>query len=128
MLLEVKTLRKGEVIDITGKIERLIKGSGIVNILAQHTTVALTISDLNHVNEADLNLALQQITAHKSLKLNDYADDFQDHLWSSILGCNLSIPYHNSKLMLGKWQRIILIELASARSRSLYVTFINSSN
>jgi len=124
MILQIKTLRKGEVIDITGQINRLIKGSGLVNILALHTTVALTISDLNHVSEENLNKAIKSITPNKIWKTKDTVQDFPDHLWSSIIGCNLTIPYEDDKLVLGERQRIILIELASARCRDLFLTFI----
>lgn len=126
--MHVKTYRKREIIDITGKIERaIIKGSGILNIFVRHTTAAIAISDLSYGSDTDLAKAIELMTPDYKWSQSREPDHFPDHLWSTIIGSSISIPYDKNKLLLGKWQRIILIELDSAKDREIVLTFISTT-
>ncbi|GAC1653518.1 MAG: hypothetical protein NVS4B12_25250 [Ktedonobacteraceae bacterium] len=45
-----------------------------------------------------------------------------DHILSSIIGPSLAVPYANGKLLLGIWQRIVLVELDGPRQRTVHVS------
>ncbi|MBO3755158.1 MAG: YjbQ family protein, partial [Candidatus Brockarchaeota archaeon] len=46
------------------------------------------------------------------------------HVKSSLMGCSLSIPVENGKLVLGTWQGIYFCEFDGPRSRKLYVNIM----
>jgi thiamine phosphate synthase YjbQ (UPF0047 family) len=43
---------------------------------------------------------------------------------SSVIGTHLILPFENQKLILGTWQRVVLIELDGPREREIYVRVI----
>jgi secondary thiamine-phosphate synthase enzyme len=45
---------------------------------------------------------------------------------SSILGPSLTVIVSDSKLMLGTWQSVLLVELDGPRERTVYVTLMSS--
>jgi len=49
-----------------------------------------------------------------------------DHIMSSIIGPSLAMPIENGKLVLGTWQRVILIELSGPREREIVLEFIQA--
>ena len=46
------------------------------------------------------------------------------HILSSIIGPSLTIPIEKGELVLGPWQKIILIEFNGPRERTIAVNFI----
>lgn len=121
--LSVQTYYHREIIDITSKIETLLPTkNGTINIFLQHTTAALTLSDLDTGTIDDLLMAITKLTPQA--QWNHYHDPthFPDHLWSSIIGVNLSIPFKHGELLLGTSQRVILVELNGPRERTVILT------
>jgi secondary thiamine-phosphate synthase enzyme len=47
-----------------------------------------------------------------------------DHLLSSIIGPEVSVPIENGKLELGTWQRVILVEFDGPREREIVLTLL----
>ncbi|HLG77925.1 MAG TPA: YjbQ family protein, partial [Ktedonobacteraceae bacterium] len=47
-----------------------------------------------------------------------------DHILSSLLGPSLVIPYVHRRLLLGTWQRVILVELDGPRQRLVHMSII----
>ena len=41
---------------------------------------------------------------------------------AALIGPSVSIPVHDGRLVLGTWQRVILIDLDGPRQRDLYVS------
>jgi secondary thiamine-phosphate synthase enzyme len=52
---------------------------------------------------------------------------FPDHLWSSIIGPSLSVPFHDGQLQLGTWQRLIVIELDGPRTRKITLSIVKTT-
>ncbi len=50
------------------------------------------------------------------------------HLASSIIGPSVTVPVVDGQLVLGTWQRIILVELDGPRERELVVTNLAASS
>jgi len=126
MIIDIKTYRKTEVIDITAKIESEIKGDGLINIFAKHTTTAIILADLDPNSDTDLLQAIQAMTPKVNWTHPHDPSHYPDHLFSSLLGVSLTIPYDKGKLELGKWQKIIFIELDGPKNREIALTFIQS--
>jgi len=124
MKLTIATQDKRQIHDITEQVEQQVSGSGVVHVFAQHTTVALTIADLDPGTNQDYLTALETMTPAASWQHPHDPDHFPDHWWSAAIGPGLSLPVQEGKLQLGSWQRLILIELDGPRQRQLVLTML----
>ena len=122
MTIQIKTYHKKEVIDITDKIGRELEGDGLLNVFIKHSTAAVSIADLDPGSDTDLLTALSKMTPIANWNHPHDPEHYPDHLWSSLIGCNLTIPYQSGRLALGEWQRVILIELDGPKDRELVLT------
>ena len=123
MQLELITYHEKEVIDITDKINGLLEGNGLINIFVNHATAAITMAnlDLNTGNDlVNAILAIARETANKP----ENKKHFPDYFWSTIIGSSLTAPFKDGKLILGKSQRVVFIELNGPRARELTLTII----
>lgn len=125
----VKTKKRKEIIDITelviSQIPKDKQFTGICFLFVLHTTASVTTADLDPGTDLDTLEALDKIIP----KLASYRHPHNpshvpDHINSSIIGPSLFVPVKNSDLILGSWQRIILIELDGPRERIIATSFI----
>ena len=127
--ISISTSKRQELIDITAKVESIVKKSkvkeGICTVFAMHATAAIIINE-----NADLNICLDVIDSLNNLipkgkwrhdKLDGNADA---HIKSAILGPSESIPIKNSRLQLGTWQAVMLCENDGPRNRKVIVSII----
>jgi len=124
--ITVRTRKKDEVVDITDTVEAHLQEakteSGICFVFAAHTTCALTTADLDPGTDLDLLDALRRLLPKMSYRHPHDPSHTPDHILSSLIGPSLSIPYANHQLLLGTWQRVILIELDGPRQRTLHIS------
>ncbi len=124
--LTIRTKKKDEVIDITETVEAYLQKanteSGVCIIFVAHTTCALTTADLDPGTDRDLLDALRSILPHMSYRHPHDPSHAPDHILSSVLGASLAIPYQNRQLLLGTWQRVVLVELDGPRQRTVHVS------
>ena len=124
--ITITTKKKDEVIDITEIVENLLQQvkaqSGICVVFVAHTTCALTTADLDPGTDLDFLNALRHMLPHISYRHPHDPSHTPDHILSSILGPSLAIPYQDGQLLLGTWQRVILVELDGPRQRTLHVS------
>ncbi len=126
--LTIRTKKKDEVIDITETVEAYLQKanteSGVCIIFAAHTTCALTTADLDPGTDRDMLDALRSILPHMSYRHPHDPAHAPDHILSSVLGASLAIPYQNRQLLLGTWQRVVLVELDGPRQRTVHVSSV----
>ncbi len=127
--ITISTKKKNQVIDITALIEshlRDVAGEhGICSIFAAHTTCALTTADLDPGTDLDLLDALRQLLPEIAYRHPHDPSHAPDHILSSLIGPSVTIPYRNRRLLLGTWQRVILVELDGPRQRTLHVSCLS---
>lgn len=123
--LIIKSGRKEELIDITSKINSLIKiDSGVCNVFVKHSTAALIVNENNDPNICKDFLNFLNEIIPKGKWLHDKIDNNgAAHLRASVLGCSVNIPINDKKLDLGKWQSLMLVELDGPREREIVVNF-----
>jgi secondary thiamine-phosphate synthase enzyme len=127
MQISVDTQRKRQVIDITGMVARhLPAGQGIAHVFVRHTTAAMTTADLDPGTDLDLLDALDKLIPPLEWRHPHNPNHTPDHLLASLIGPSLSVPFQQGKLLLGTWQRIILIELDGPRQRQIVLTIAAS--
>jgi secondary thiamine-phosphate synthase enzyme len=125
--IQVKTEHTRQVIDITDQIEaKLSDASGLVNITVLHTTASVTTADLDPGTDIDLLDFLEAITPNRQWIHPHNPAHAPAHLLSSIIGPSVTLPVSNGQIVLGTWQRVILVELDGPRDRDIAVTFVAS--
>lgn len=123
--LTCKTRKKREVVDITDLVEDSLansKNAGICNLLILHTTAALTTADLDPGTDLDMLDAFEAMIPRLRYRHPHNPAHVPDHILSALIGTSLALPYENGKLLLGVWQRVVLIELDGPRERQVVLT------
>lgn len=124
--LVIQTNKKDEVVDITDLLEEHVSGfSGICHIFVMHTTACITTADLDPGTDLDILNGLRNLLP-KDLQYNHPHDPSHtpDHILATIIGPSLTMPVREGKIVLGTWQRIIMIELDGPKERSISITLI----
>lgn len=123
--LTIQTTAKRQIIDITDQVAaELPHGSGLVHVFIQHTTAAVTTADLDPGTDLDFLDFLDGIVPHKQWRHPHDPAHAPDHLLASTIGSSVSVPYENGKLLLGVWQRLIIVELDGPRDRQIILSTI----
>jgi secondary thiamine-phosphate synthase enzyme len=126
--ITVATGAKDQVVDITDRIERELaraeREDGVCVVFAAHTTCALTTADLDPGTDRDLLRAVRRLLPALSYHHPHDPAHAPDHILSSLLGPSLAIPYAGRRLLLGTWQRVILVELDGPRERTVHVAWM----
>jgi len=128
--LKIKTSKAKEIVDITDKINDLLKRAstkeGICHLHVMHTTCALTTADLDPGTDLDMLDAFEQMVPKLNYRHPHDPNHVGDHIVSSLIGSSVSIPFENVELILGTWQRVVLVELSGPRDREIVVNLIIS--
>ena len=129
--LTIKTSRKDQVIDITDQVERALRKSKIENgvciLFAQHTTCALTTADLDTGTDLDFLEFVRAMVPKINFRHPHDPAHTPDHILSTLIGPSVALPFERKKLILGTWQRVVLIELNGQRERRINISFIVES-
>jgi secondary thiamine-phosphate synthase enzyme len=124
--LIIKTTKKREVLDITDLIEdQLSEGttdSGVCHLFILHTTAALTTADLDPGTDLDMLDAFEAMVPKLRYRHPHNPAHVGDHIMSAMIGTSVTLPFERNKLLLGTWQRVVLIELDGPRQRELALT------
>jgi len=127
--LIISTNQKEEVIDIGEKVENFIKklnfsDARLCNLFLIHTTAALATADLDPGTDLDILDALREMIPKLKYRHPHDPEHVGDHILSTIIGQSLLLPLDNGKLVLGTWQKVVLLEFDGPRKREIYVTLI----
>ena len=124
----VATHRKREIVDITEQVEGMLaEASGICCVNVLHTTAALTTADLDPGTDLDMLDAFDAMMPKLKYRHPHNPEHVPDHILSSLIGTALTLPVENGALLLGTWQRVILVELDGPRRRELTLEFLKGS-
>lgn len=123
----VHTSKKKEVIDITEQIEqKLPSQKGICHIALLHTTAALTTADLDPGTDLDLLEGFEKLVPEVAWRHPHDPSHMPNHFLSALIGTSLSLPAEKGRLILGTWQRVILVEFDGPRERKIALVFLPS--
>jgi len=126
--LSVKTQRKREIIDITDVVQKSLHSdsSGVCHLTVLHTTAALTTADLDPGTDLDMLDAFEALIPKLHYRHPHDPSHVPDHILSALIGTSVTQPVHKGELVLGTWQRIVLVELDGPRSRDLVLVFLEA--
>jgi len=126
--LSVKTGKKREVLDITDLVEEQLgrngSASGVCHLLILHTTAALTTADLDPGTDLDMLDAFEAMVPKLRYRHPHNPAHVPDHILSALIGTSITLPFEKKKLLLGTWQRVVLVELDGPRERELALSIL----
>ncbi|MEM7821334.1 MAG: secondary thiamine-phosphate synthase enzyme YjbQ [Candidatus Aenigmatarchaeota archaeon] len=125
---EVKTSKRIEVIDITEEVEKTVERSGIKNgvclIFIPHATASIVLEE----NEAglikDIENTIKKIFLNEKYEHDRIDNNAYAHIASGFIGQSRIYPIKDRKILRGKWQNTLLIELDGPRKRDVLITII----
>jgi secondary thiamine-phosphate synthase enzyme len=125
--ISLKTRKKREILDITDTVRALLhknhsEATGIVHLFILHTTAALTTADLDPGTDLDMLDAFEAMIPKLHYRHPHNPAHVPDHILSSLIGTSVAVPFERGEILLGTWQRIVLIELDGPRERDVAVT------
>jgi secondary thiamine-phosphate synthase enzyme len=130
-IITISTSKKHELIDITSKVENIIRDSnvkeGICFIYVPHATAGVTINENADPNlQTDLLKAINKIVPEHDGYLHDRIDNnAAAHIKSTLIGVSTSVPMLEGQLQLGTWQDVFFCEFDGPRSdRKIMVEII----
>lgn len=120
-------MKSGDITDITGQLEDIVRKSkiknGLCNIFSLGSTGAVIINEDDPMLLQDIQDSLNKISSEKEIYQHPY--NAHSHIRTTILGSDKTIPIENGKLALGTWQSIMVINYdIKNRERNFMVTII----
>jgi secondary thiamine-phosphate synthase enzyme len=125
--LTLNTDGRRQIVDITAEAAEAIgdvTGDGFACISVPHCTCAVYVNE----NESGLvqdTLALIDKLSQGAWKHDRIDDNADAHLAASLIGNSVCLPVQQGRLVLGTWQRVMLVELDGPRRRSVHVTIVS---
>jgi len=123
--IQVKTSQQCEFLDITPRVEDIVKRSNVISgicyVFVPHTTAGITINE-----NADPNVIRDIIKElNKIVPLEDKYTHGEGnsaaHIKSSMVGCSQAVLIEEGSLALGTWQSLFFCEFDGPRNRSVWV-------
>jgi secondary thiamine-phosphate synthase enzyme len=135
--LEYHTTHALQFIDITADVQAVVERSGVrygqVAVFSNHTTAAVVLNEHEPLLLNDMARALSRLAPagnyyeHNDFSIrtvNMFADECANghsHCQHLFLGASETIPVHDGRAHLGRFQSVFLVELDHARLRRVYV-------
>jgi secondary thiamine-phosphate synthase enzyme len=129
--LSLETTEPIQLLDITDDVAGIVRDSGvsdgIVSILSRHTTAAIRIQESEPLLQQDLLRFLRRLAPstdyyeHNDFEIRtqhmhpDESPNGHSHCLQFLLGSSETVPVVDGELVLGKWQRVFLVELDGPR-------------
>lgn len=122
----IRTRKKLEMVDITGRIAEVVKQSGVSDgiclVYVPHATAALAINENADPNVCeDILEALGNLIPEGRWRHDRIDDNAAAHIKATILGPSQTVPVRGGRLRLGTWQSLMLVELDGPRERTVIV-------
>ncbi len=122
--LRIKTKAKRQVVDITDAVEAKVRNkqlpdSCLCHLSILHTTAAITTADLDPGTDLDMLDAFEAMMPKLRYRHPHNPSHVPDHILSALIGTALTLQVEKGRLVLGTWQRVVLIELDGPREREL---------
>ena len=130
MMLKVQTFRKEEFVPITDLIVREVQESkvkeGLVNVFVPHATAGLVVNENDDPNVCfDVLRKLAELIPEHDDYLHDRIDDnAAAHIKASLFRPDLTLQVSEGRLLLGRWQAVMLAEFDGPKERSVSVKII----
>lgn len=131
-VISFNTSSETDIIDITSEVEDMVQSSGIENgnllLFISGSTASLTTIEYESGVINDLKRAIEKIAPQGIQYEHDrrWGDgNGYSHVRAALLGASLHIPVRESRLLLGTWQQIVLLDFDNRpRKRDVQVQIL----
>ena len=133
--LRLTTIHATQFIDLTDRLERLVEeagvGFGFLNVQTLHTTTAIVVNEHEPLLLADFQALLEQAAPDDGRYRHDDGSirtvnvtaeeraNGHAHCRALLLPSSACLNVVNGRLVLGRWQRVFLVELDGPRDREI---------
>lgn len=126
--INVRSSQRSEFIDITEKINEVIKEAGILSgicyVYIPHTTAAVTINEgADPSVHRDIQNALTRLVPQE-MNYSHREGNADAHIKSSIIGTSQLVIIDEGRLVLGTWQAVYFCEFDGPRHRRVTLKLI----
>jgi len=114
-------------IDLTARVAEIVArarfAEGLCSVYTPHATAAIVINENDDPNVCIDVLDALDRTIPAGIWRHDRVDgNAASHIQATILGPGETLPVHEGRLCLGRWQAVMLVELDGPRERRVLVT------
>ncbi len=125
--LRLRTSTKRELIDLTAQVAEVVVRAGLdealCSVYVPHATAAIVINENDDPNVCVDVLDLLDRLVPDGVWRHDRVDgNAAAHIQATILGPGETIPVRHGRMLLGRWQAVMLVELDGPRERTVVVT------
>lgn len=141
--IRVTTRHPTEFIDLTERLERLVADAGlrvgILNVQTLHTTTAVVVNEHEPLLLTDFQALLEAAapgdgryrhddTAARTVNVTDAErPNGHAHCRALLLPASACLNVTSGRLLLGRWQRVFLVELDGPRERDISVLVLGET-
>ena len=133
-IFSVETQTAKQSTDVTDRVRTIVERSGVreglCHVMVLHSTAALVVNETADPNiGTDVVTALDRVVPDHAGWLHDRIDDnAHSHIKAALLGPSETLPVSGGDLVLGTWQRLILMEFDGPRKRRVSVKILRDSS
>jgi secondary thiamine-phosphate synthase enzyme len=130
--LKVRSHEREELVEFTQEVQKKLTASGeregLVTLYVQHTTAGLTVNENADPDvPRDMLHAFRTLIPQHGMGFRHGEENSDAHIKATLVGPSVTIPFKDSKLLLGRWQGIFLCEFDGGRERQVIMTIIASA-
>jgi secondary thiamine-phosphate synthase enzyme len=142
--VRLTTRHPTEFIDLTDRLEKLVAdagvGFGVLTVQTLHTTTALVVNEHEPLLLADFQTLLERSVPDDGAYRHDDATvrtvnvtpkerpNGHAHCRALLLPTSVSLAITSGRLLLGRWQRVFLVELDGPREREIAAVLIGEGD
>ncbi len=124
-ILEIRTKKREEIVDVTSEVARAVAASGrrdgLCTVFVPHTTAGATINENSDPDvKADILMTLRSFVPD-SLPCAHAEGNSPAHVKASLVGSSVIVIVEDGRLRLGTWQGICLCEFDGPRTRQVWI-------
>ena len=122
--LKVRSHEREELIEFTDQVQKQLTAAnqreGVVVLYVQHTTAGLTVNENADPDvPRDMLHFLRTVIPQHGMGFRHGEENSDAHIKATLVGSSVTIPFHEGKLLLGRWQGVFLCEFDGGRERQV---------
>ena len=126
--INISTKEKYQLIDITDKVEKIVKESevkdGLVLVFVPHSTAGIILTENEPGLKEDWLKFLKKLVSGFNFQHNRIDNNADSHILSGFVGQERVLFVKGGQIIRGTWQQIFLLELDGPRNRKIIVKII----
>ena len=127
-VLEVRSGKRADAIEITDRVQQVVRESGVQTGLCQvyvpHTTAGVFINENADPDALSDILSTLEALVPWEKGYRHAEGNAAAHIKSTLIGTSQTVPIRNGKLALGRWQGIYFADFDGPRARHFQVTVL----